>query len=95
MQQRRRRVATQLGTADEDVFCKPHLDRMYLAYKALRDIQATTVDGLRCQIRAWWNTYENMCDTEVPRPDKGDSEPEAVLQRFYHDVARLAGEARL
>ena len=88
---RRRRVAAQLGT-DEDEFCKPHQDRMDLAYEALCDIQATTVDGLRCQIRAWWNTYENMCDTEVPRPDKGDSEPEAVLQRF---VARLAGEARL
>jgi hypothetical protein len=91
--QRRRRVAAQLGT-DEDGFCKPSQDRMDRAYAALDDIQATTVEGLRCQIRARWNNYENMGDTEVPRPDKGDGGAEAALQRFYHDLERLAGEAR-
>ena len=91
--QRRRRVAAQLGT-DEDDFCKPYQDRMYLAYEALDDIQATTLDGLLCQIRAWWNNFEDSGDIEVPKPEKDANEPEAVLQRFYHDLKRLAGEAR-
>ncbi len=88
-----RRVDARLGV-DEDEFSKSYLDRVGLAYGSLTDIQATTVAGLLVQIRAWWHWHEDMRDTEVPRPDKGDKEPEAVLQRFYHDVARLAGEAR-
>ena len=67
---------------------------MYLAYEALDDIQATTLDGLLCQIRAWWNNFEDSGDIEVPKPEKDANEPEAVLQRFYHDLKRLAGEAR-
>lgn len=47
--------------------------------------RATALDGLLCQIRAWWINYMAPGDTEVPIPDKGDSTIEATLKRFYHD----------
>jgi len=67
-----------------------------VAYEALTGIQATTVAGLLCQIRAWWNFHETMRDTEIPKPDPEESayEPKVIVQRLYYDVARLAGEAR-
>jgi hypothetical protein len=91
--QRRRRVEARLGT-DEDEFWKTSFDRMECAQEALAEIQATTLDGLLCQIRAWWINYMDPGDTEIPIPDKGDSEIEETLKRFYHDLERLAGEAR-
>ena len=90
-----RRVTAQLGM-DEDDLLDVYMDRMNLAYFALADIQATTVAGLLCQVRAWWNVHETVRDTEVPKPDPEESayEPKVIVQRLYYDVARLAGEAR-
>ena len=65
---------------------------MECAQEALAEIQATTLEGLLCQIRAWWVNYMAPGDAEVPIPDKDDSEIEAALKRFYHDLERLAGE---
>ncbi len=91
-----RRVTARLGM-DEDDFRNAYFDRVELAYEALTDIQATTVAGLLCQIRAWWNWHETTRDTEVPKPDptKHDSDAEVIVRRLYHDVARLAGEVQL
>jgi hypothetical protein len=93
---RNRRVTARLGM-DEDDFCNAYLDRADLAYGDLAEIQATTVAGLLCQVRAWWNRTENMYDTEVPKPQPKTliCEPEMLVQRLYHDLERLAGEARL
>ena len=90
-----RRVTARLGM-DEDDFRNAYFDRVELAYEALADIQAATVAGLLCQVRAWWNVREVVRDTEVPKPDPEESpwEPELMVQRLYHDVARLVGEAR-
>ncbi len=88
---RNRHVTARLGM-NEDDFCNAYLDRVDLAYTALTGIQATTVAGLLCQVRAWWSTYEDMSVAEVPRPEEGDNEPRAVVQRVYHDLERLAGE---
>ena len=90
-----RRVVARLGVR-EDEFHKPYLDLVALAYGSLTDIQATTVAGLLVQIRAWWHWHENMHDSEVPKPDPAqhDYDAEVIVRRLYHDVARLAGEAR-
>ena len=90
-----RRVTARLGM-DEDDFMNIHYDRVMLAYEAVVDIPATTVAGLLCQVRAWWSTYEGHCNTEIPKLDPEESpwEPITVVQRLYHDVARLAGGAR-
>ncbi len=90
-----RRVMARLGM-DEDSLSDIYYDRMQLAYDALADIQATTIAGMLCQVRAWWNAHEVTRDTEVPKPDPEAShfDPEVIVQRLYHDVARLAGEAR-
>ncbi len=65
-----------------------------LAYEAVVDIPATTVAGLLCQVRAWWSTYEGHSNIQIPNPEESPWEPKTVVQRLYHDVARLAGEAR-
>ncbi len=89
------RMTARLGM-DEDSFMDTHYDRVMLAYETVADIQATTVAGLLCQVRAWWSTYEGHSNTEVPKLDPEESpwEPQSVVQRLYHDVARLAGGAR-
>ena len=78
---------------DEDSFMDIYHDRAMLAYEIVADIQATTVAGLLCQVRAWWSTYEGHSNTEVPRLDPEESpwEPQSVVQRLYHDLERLAG----
>ncbi len=85
-----RRVTARLGM-DEDDFSDVYQDRMELAYEALAGIQATTVAGLLCQVRAWWNARQTVRDTEVPKPEGSSYDPEVFVQRLYHDVARLAG----
>ena len=89
------RVSARLGMGEDD-FLDVYMDRMNLAYFALADIQATTVAGLLCQVRAWWNVHETVRDTEVPKPDPEESayEPKVIVRRLYHDIARLVGEAR-
>ncbi len=78
---------------DEDAFMDIHYDRTMLAYETVADIPATTVAGLLCQVRAWWSTYEGHSNTEVPKDDPEVSpwEPQSVVQRLYHDLARLSG----
>ncbi len=90
-----RRVTARLGM-DEDSFMDIYHDRAMLAYEAVADIQATTVAGLLCQVRAWWSTYESHRNTEIPKLDPEESpwEPQTVVQRLYHDVARLSGGAQ-
>ncbi len=87
-----RRVTARLGM-DEDSFMDIHYDRTMLAYETVADIRATTFAGLLCQVRAWWSTYESHRNTEIPKLDPEESpwEPESVVRRLYHDVARLAG----
>ena len=65
-----------------------------LAYEAVVDIPATTVAGLLCQVRAWWSTYEGHSNIQIPDPEVIPWEPKTVVQRLYHDVARLAEEAQ-
>ena len=86
-----RRVTARLGM-DEDSFMDIYYDRTMLAYETVVDIQATTVAGLLCQVRAWWSTYEGHSNTEIPKDDPEVSpwEPQSVVQRLYHDVVRLA-----
>ena len=86
-----RRVTARLGM-DEDDFMNIYYDRTMLAYETVVDIQATTVAGLLCQVRAWWSTYEGYHNTEIPKDDPEVSpwEPQSVVQRLYHDVERLA-----
>ncbi len=88
-----RRVTARLGM-DEDAFMDIYYDRVMLAYEAVVDIRPTTVAGLLCQVRAWWSTYEGHSITEVPKDDPEVSpwEPQSVVQRVYHDLARLTGE---
>ncbi len=90
-----RRVTARLGV-DEDSFMDIYYNRTMLVYEAVADIRPTTVAGLLCQIRAWWSTYEGHSITEVPKDDPEVSpwEPQSVVQRVYHDIARLTGEAR-
>ena len=90
-----RHVTARLGM-DEDDFMNIYYDRTMLAYEAVVDIQATTLAGLLCQIRAWWNVYEGSTDSEVPKDDPEVSpwEPQSVVQRVYHDLERLAGRAQ-
>ena len=87
-----RRVTARLGM-DEDSFMDIYYDRTMLAYETVVDIQATTVAGLLCQVRAWWSTYEGHSNTEIPKDDPEVSpwEPQSVVQRLYHDIARLSG----
>ncbi len=90
-----RRVEDRLGADQDDIIDDLH-DRIWDGYHDLMDIQATTVAGLLCQVRAWWAAYETVRDTEVPEPGPEDRivEPQVLVQRLYHDIARLAGEAR-
>ncbi len=87
-----RRVEDRLG-ADQDDIMNAHHDRIYDGYHDLMDIQATTVAGLLCQVRAWWAAHETVRDTEVPEPGPEDRifEPQVLVQRLYHDIARLTG----
>ena len=88
------RVEDRLG-GDQDDIMNVHHDRIWDGYHDLMDIQATTVAGLLCQIRAWWAAYETVRDTDVPEPDPEDriSDPQVLVQRLYHDIARLTGSA--
>ena len=87
-----RHITARLGM-DEDGLRDIYQDRMELAYAAVADIQATTIAGLLCQVRAWWNVREVVRDPEVPKPGPEENpwEPEVIVRRLYHDVARLAG----
>ena len=87
-----RRVEAILG-ADEDDIMNVHHDRIWDGYHDLMDIRATTVAGLLCQVRAWWAAHETVRDTEVPEPGPEDriAEPQVLVQRLYHDIARLTG----
>ncbi len=89
------RMVAILGEGEDDLR-DPYYNRMQLAYEVLHDMQATTVAGMLCQVRAWWNVTQTIRDAEVPKPDPEASyfDPEVIVQRLYHDVARLAGEAR-
>ncbi len=80
--------------ADEDDIMNVHHDRIWDGYHDLMDIQATTVAGLLCQVRAWWGAYESLRVSEVPEPGPEDRifEPQVLVQRLYHDIARLTGE---
>ena len=89
-----RRVTARLGM-DEDAFMDIYYDRTMLAYEAVVDIRATTVAGLLCQVRAWWSTYEGYKNIQVPNPEESPWEPITVVQRLYHDIARLAGGSPL
>ena len=88
-----RRVTARLGM-DEDSFMDIYYNRTMLAYEAVADIRATTVAGLLCQVRAWWSTYEGHSNIQIPDPEESPWEPQTVVQRLYHDLERLAGEAR-
>ena len=88
-----RRVTARLGM-DEDSFMDIYYDRTILAYEAVADIRATTVAGLLCQVRAWWSTYEGHSNIQIPNPEESPWEPKTVVQRLYHDIARLAGEVQ-
>ncbi len=81
---------------DQDDIMDVHSDRIWDGYHDLMDIQATTVAGLLCQVRAWWAALVATRDTEVPEPGPEDHicEPQVLVQRLYHDIARLAREAR-
>ncbi len=87
-----RRITARLGM-DEDDLRDIYQDQVELAYDALADIQAATVAGLLCQVRAWWNVHETMRDTEIPKPDPKVSDYDAgvIVRRLYHDVVRLSG----
>ena len=86
------RVDAILG-GDQDDIIDVHHARIWDGYHDLMDIQATTVAGLLCQVRAWWGAYESLRDTEVPEPGPEDRifEPQVLVRRLYHDIARLAG----
>ncbi len=87
-----RRVEDRLG-ADQDEITNVLHDRIWDGYHDLMNTQATTVEGLLSQVRAWWAAYETVRDTEVPEPGPEDRifEPQVLVQRLYHDVARLTG----
>ncbi len=85
-----RHVTARLGM-DEDSFMDIYYNRTMLAYEAVVDIRATTVAGLLCQVRAWWSTYEGHSNIQIPNPEESPWEPKTVVQRLYHDIARLAG----
>ena len=87
-----RRVTARLGM-DEDSFMDIYYDRTMLAYEAVADVRPTTVAGLLCQVRAWWSSYEGHNITEIPidDPEVSPWEPQSVVQRVYHDLARLSG----
>ncbi len=85
-----RHVTARLGM-DEDSFMDIYYHRTILAYETVADIPATTVAGLLCQVRAWWSTYEGHSNIQIPNPEESPWEPITVVQRLYHDVARLSG----
>ena len=89
-----RHMESRLGADEDDIMNAQH-DRISDGFHDLMDIQATTAAGLLCQVRAWWAVYETVHDTEVPEPGPEDSfyDPDVVVRRLYHDIARLAGEA--
>ena len=87
------RVTARLGM-DEDSFMDIYYNRVILAYEAVADIRATTIEGLLCQVRAWWTMYEGYSNIQIPNPEGTPWEPKTVVQRFYTDLERLAGEAR-
>ncbi len=91
-QQHGKIVDARLGANEDDLYDACH-DRAGTAYDALMDIEAATVAGLLCQVRAWWAMWETMGATDIPKPDpeKENFEPQVLVQRLYHDVARLAG----
>ncbi len=89
------RVEAILG-GDQDEIIEACYVPMRAAYNVLIGIEATTLAGLLCQIRAWAFMYESPRDSEVSKIDPkdwGDLDPELVLPRVYHDIERLAGEA--
>ena len=90
-----RRTEAILGEDEDEIMNVLH-DRIWDGYHDLMDIQATTVAGLLCQVRAWWAAYETVRDTEVPEPGPEDRifEPQVLVQRLYHDIARLARSAQ-
>ncbi len=57
--QRRRRTEARLGT-NEEAYINPYRDRMDRAESALADIEATSLDELLCQVRAWWRVNEDL-----------------------------------
>ncbi len=78
---------------DQDDIMNAHSGRIWDGYHDLMDIQATTVAGLLCQVRSWWATHESPRVNEVPEPGPEDCiyDPEVLVQRLYHDIARLTG----
>ncbi len=90
-----KRVTAIVG-GDQDQITESYRVPMRAAYVDLMGIEATTLAGLLCQIRAWAFMYESPRDSEVSKIDPkdwGDLDPELVLPRVYHDLERLAGEA--
>jgi len=86
------RVEAIIG-GDQDEITDAISSRIYTGYYRLMDIRATTVAGLLCQVRAWWTTHEDTCAPVLPEPGPEDCiyDPEVLVQRLYHDIARLAG----
>ena len=78
---------------DQDEITDAISSRLHTDYYRLMDIQATTVAGLLCQVRAWWTTHENPRDPVLPEPGPEDCiyDPHVLVQRVYHDIARLTG----
>jgi len=60
----------------------PHWDRMETAQRDLSKIEATTVDELLCQLRAWWSVEECIVDE--------DSSEGRMILRLLKDLERLA-----
>ena len=85
-----RHMDDRLGMNEDDL-TNAYTDRMELAYEALYNIQATTIPGLLCQVRAWWNVRQDTRDAEVPKAEGSTFDPEVIVQRLYHDVVRLTG----
>ena len=86
--QQRRLVGARLGT-DERVVADepdPYRDRLESAEKDLSKIEATSLDEILCQLRAWW-TVEECCIDE-------DSSEGLMILRLLKDLERLAGESR-
>ncbi len=87
-----RRTEDRLGAGEDDIMDARH-QRIWDGYHDLMDIQATTVAWLLCQVLAWWAAHETVRDTEVPEPGPEDRifEPQVLVRRLYHDIARLTG----
>ena len=88
-----KRVTAIVG-GDQDQITEAYWVPMSAAYSDLFRIEATTIAGLLCQVRAWAFMYESPRDSEVSKTDPedwDDSDPALVLPRVYHDLERLAG----